>query len=554
MRDAFLEFLDNYCFDLRQDEKKRVLGGVATKTHPIWNTFKTIEAKVKDCLTGIGSSFKTDGQIGNSGRWLKIPYVRVFDPNTAPQASEGVYIVYLISESGDAVYLTLATGGSGYDEVKIDIPNLCALTEELRNGISDKKGFSGILPPGSLGNDDKAKKYEASVILYKKYEKAAFPIDSKLESDLKDLCQIYETYLSDNGKNEELESSKIQPIKDPAFPKNLIFFGAPGTGKTFRTVNQAVAICEKKSLEEIDKMPREELTKKYRELVGGGYIRFVTFHQSYSYEDFVIGIFPTVYGSENKGDIKYEVRSGIFKTLCGAAEDAPHKNYVLIIDEINRGNISRVFGELITLIEDSKRKGESEETTALLPYFDEKNIRTFTVPSNVYIIGTMNTADRSIQHVDTALRRRFVFKEILPDTSLFEKTNITAQGKTLNIKTLLEKINARIKQYYDREHVIGHAYLMPLLKEGLTDDEKLKLLGELFHDRIIPLLQDYFFEDYSKIQKVLGEEEETSRSTSLIWKISDGPTDEDEGRKVFEVAPMGDPAYKNIETYLLMAK
>ena len=350
-------------------------------------------------------------------------------------------------------------------------------------------------------------------------------------------------------------TAAVQP--EPTFPKNLVFYGAPGTGKTYRTVNQAVAICLKKSLAEIDAMPREDLTAQYRDLVDKGNISFVTFHQSYSYEDFVIGIFPelTRGATGAEGTLKYIPKNGIFKTICDTARNEPDTNFVLIIDEINRGNISKIFGELITLIEDSKREGQPEATTVLLPYMDDKNINRFSVPNNVYIIGTMNTADRSIQHVDTALRRRFVFEEALPDSSLFKGIDITAKGQKVNVADLLDMINRRIKRYFDREHVIGHAYLMPLREPGLTDDQKLQVLGAIFHDRIIPLLQDYFFEDYSKIQKVLGEDPETEDSTCLIRKVKEGVYDgDDEGRDVYEVAPAGDPAYTNIETYKLMAE
>ena len=170
-----------------------------------------------------------------------------------------------------------------------------------------------------------------------------------------------------------------------------------------------------------------------------------------------------------------------------------HKgNYVFIIDEINRGNISKIFGELITLIEESKRVGKAEGMQTLLPY----SMKAFGVPENVYIIGTMNTADRSIATIDTALRRRFEFKEMLPDPKVVAGINVD----NLSIEELLSRMNRRIAVLYDREHTIGHAYFMPL-----KDDNSIGKLAEIFKNKVIPLLQEYFYEDYEKIRLVLGD-------------------------------------------------
>lgn len=173
--------------------------------------------------------------------------------------------------------------------------------------------------------------------------------------------------------------------------------------------------------------------------------------------------------------------------------------YVFIIDEINRGNISKIFGELITLIEKTKRAGMVEAVSAILPYSGES----FSVPANVYILGTMNTADRSIALLDTALRRRFQFKEMMPDTSILIKIGadkINKDGIELNVAEMLETINKRIEYLFDREHTIGHAFFTEL-----KDEPTVEKLASIFKNSVIPLLQEYFYDDYSKIMFVLGD-------------------------------------------------
>jgi 5-methylcytosine-specific restriction protein B len=225
----------------------------------------------------------------------------------------------------------------------------------------------------------------------------------------------------------------------------------------------------------------------------------VTFHQSYGYEDFIEGISAETLD----GQIIYRVKDGVFKRFCQEAKAHPNQSYLFIIDEINRGNISKIFGELITLIEPSKRLGAEEEVTVTLPYSGEQ----FGVPSNVFILGTMNTADRSIAMMDTALRRRFEFVEMMPDSS---KLGFISG---IDISKILETMNARIEYLYDREHLLGHAFFM-----GSATVEQLK---SVFENKIIPLLQEYFYEDYEKIQAVLNDTQgiyirENAKSTPLF--------------------------------------
>lgn len=191
----------------------------------------------------------------------------------------------------------------------------------------------------------------------------------------------------------------------------------------------------------------------------------------------------------------------------GYAGEKNEKPYVFIIDEINRGNISKIFGELITLIESTKRAGMEEAASAILPYSG----KTFSVPSNVYILGTMNTADRSIALMDTALRRRFQFIEMLPDSDVLRKIHAD-KVEDLDVAAMLDKINERITYLYDREHTIGHAFFTGLQGERAT----LENLKRIFEKSIIPLLQEYFYEDYQKIQLVLGDNGKSSDELKFI--------------------------------------
>lgn len=212
----------------------------------------------------------------------------------------------------------------------------------------------------------------------------------------------------------------------------------------------------------------------------------------------------------------YELHSGSINMdklsgLLGTADKPISDSRVLIIDEINRGNVSRVFGELITLIEPSKRAGAAEALEVVLPYSKEK----FSVPSNVYLIGTMNTADRSLSGLDIALRRRFHFREMPPRPELLGGLMVSG----INIETLLGVMNERIEVLLDRDHRLGHAYFMPL-----HTNPQLECLAEIFRNQVLPLLQEYFFEDWQRICWVLNDHRKPKADQFVQQQSHDIPT------------------------------
>ncbi|MGK0269671.1 MAG: 5-methylcytosine-specific restriction protein B [Cocleimonas sp.] len=390
---------------------------------------------------------------------------------------------------------------------------------------------------------------------------------------------------------------------------NQILYGPPGTGKTYNTIERAVDAAEPTFSPDVENKSelRAAYKDRYDKLVSDGRIRFVTFHQSYGYEEFVEGL----KASSDDGNISYDVEDGVFKDIACQAEkflnsktsestynfdnawlafterfseedyvevnmsktsfkvldfndkriffekrggsqdhtlsistlraifegrreyksglgvyyrplvkflkeiSAPEqmpaverKNFVLIIDEINRGNISKIFGELITLIEPSKRNGQPEAIEVTLPYSNDH----FSVPDNLYIIGTMNTADRSLALMDTALRRRFDFVEMMPDYSVLTDDEnqpycINHLENEIDLVQLLSTVNKRISALYDREHTLGHAFLMPVVDKIKSNDHQgaLTELANCFQNKLIPLLAEYFFEDWQKIRLVLAD-------------------------------------------------
>ena len=298
------------------------------------------------------------------------------------------------------------------------------------------------------------------------------------------------------GDEETRENNlKSSTSKSTSVSKNVILYGPPGTGKTYLVRRMAALIIAGRMNEACDVI--SDMLEDFEENCPDGLSslkdQFVmtTFHQSYSYEDFIEGL--TV-ETEN-GKPKYVIKDGIFKKFCEEARQNKDRNYVFVIDEINRGNISRIFGELITLIEDDKREGESESLSVTLPY----SKKSFSVPPNVFIIATMNTADRSLTSMDAALRRRFQMIRVLPQPSLLSDKKMKG-NKSFSLEKMLKIINERLEILLDEDHQIGHALFMRLPEEYEVGD-----LARIFNGKILPLLEEYFYGDYEKIPLVLGE-------------------------------------------------
>ena len=305
------------------------------------------------------------------------------------------------------------------------------------------------------------------------------------------LAQMRSTDIDDGeiSENEESGDNKLkncleivrEPRTSMVHPLNFIIYGAPGTGKTYSTAEYALAIIENRvaDIRKKTAAERKAVMAKYNDYVKKGQIVFTTFHQSYGYEEFIQGLRPD---TENAG-MSFKTIDGTFKKIADTALIDPDNNYVIIIDEINRANISKVFGELITLIEEDKRWGEINETCATLQSGD-----IFAVPNNLYIVGTMNSADKSISLIDAALRRRFSFIEQQPDDSLVEDSVL---------RKVLHEMNLILAKELDStDLLVGHSYFMNKTADNICD---------ILNNSIIPLLYEYFYDNRKKVANILND-------------------------------------------------
>ena len=293
----------------------------------------------------------------------------------------------------------------------------------------------------------------------------------------RDLLIIEEKESSKNVSCLEIQREKVD---NRIHPFNFIVYGAPGTGKTYSMVEYALAIIDNVTIDDFKKNnpDRKANTDRYKALVKEKRIVFTTFHQNYGYEEFIQGLRP----DKDSETMKFKTVDGVFKVI--ADEALKHDNnerFVIIIDEINRANISKVFGELITLIEDDKRWGEDNELSATLQSGDP-----FAVPNNLYIVGTMNSADKSISLIDAALRRRFSFIEQRPNVSLVTDSMLKSVLNEINL-ILADKLKST-------DLLVGHSYFM---------HKEVKDLDNIMNNNIIPLLYEYFYDQRERVKGLL---------------------------------------------------
>lgn len=282
-------------------------------------------------------------------------------------------------------------------------------------------------------------------------------------------------------------SGRIQSVLDRK--AQVILYGPPGTGKTYwaeKAANDLAAISAfGKRFDDLDQQKKQLITGDGEST---GIVRLCCFHPAYGYEDFLEGYRPRTVD----GQVTFDLRDGVFKKLCNDAEDQPDKNFYLIVDEINRGDIPRIFGELLTTLEKDKRGKR-----IVLPVSQD----VFTVPKNVFLIGTMNTADRSISLLDAALRRRFGFVEMMPDGTVLIDSNVGG----IPLKAWFDSLNERIRQHVGRDArnlQIGHSYLM----QSGSPFKEIAPLKRAIRDDIIPLLEEYCYEDYGTLGSILGQD------------------------------------------------
>ncbi|MEA4909868.1 MAG: AAA family ATPase [Anaerolineaceae bacterium] len=367
--------------------------------------------------------------------------------------------------------------------------------QRLSTGNSSKRVWWVVANPQEWSWDELFKKHKV-IYRYGRLQKN-YPLvrpgdlvvgyQSRPDKRLVALARVTRGITEVGGEEPRFEFEALQPIRNgPTYEElqndDILSNSEPMHNRCQGTLF-ALNNFEAQYLFRLLAQEQPEIKQHFNANEGASYLTLLTFHPSYSYEDFVEGFRPT----ETSDQLILKMADGVFKRVCREARNNPDKTYLVVIDEINRANLAKVFGELITLLEYDKR-----DMQITLPQSKEA----FTIPPNVYLLGTMNTADRSIKLLDIALRRRFAFFELMPDPELLQGANVNG----LALDALLEKLNLSIARYAGREKQLGHALLMTD-GEPLSDPDE---LADRFRQDILPLLQEYCYDDYATLGNYLG--------------------------------------------------
>lgn len=651
----------NECVKRDKRTKQNKISHAGTTSKNIKNYLSFLKSYGIDYQVGIGNS----GGFLNSNSWIIFAPEKILDENLINgktlTPTRGVYIYfsyfgYLQDEKGYALYFGFPNGEKNQEHGDPNKSQCIAVRKMQEENALQTYDFTyEYLDFEKIIND-----FEKMMNYFMQFPSPDF---------------VLENYQSSQIDFNDKKKERLNQTENKAL--NQILYGPPGTGKTYDTIKKALKILEV----DTKSKNRQELKELFEDYKSKGQIEFVTFHQSFSYEEFIEGIKPMM---SEENNMTYEVQNGIFREICKKAlanyqesqeshqssnfeelfqayalslkekldqgenitfyksmkicsinleksgkiysigigvnpqslqnlslkiflrdyqdfkqgkiknykdikptyestslwhgnaiyyfklyeklqefekqEFHPYnqekkkselKPYILIIDEINRGNVSKIFGELITLIEPSKRIGADEELRVTLPYSSDS----FGVPKNLYIIGTMNTADRSITSLDTALRRRFEFIEMMPDSQTLINLRVYDEGEDtkINLKELLEAINQRIEFLYDREKTIGHTFFLSENKEykGKIILEQLK---GIFQNKIIPLLQEYFYNDYEAIDAVLNSngmiQAESKTEYLTMEKFQKFIDDKGFEKKIFKITAKNDGVWDDPQTYI----
>jgi MoxR-like ATPase len=445
------------------------------------------------------------GSIGE-GTKAVVPWLALMETRHSSTVSSGVYLVYLFTEDGSAVYLAVTQGRTDHSFESM----VLGRTELFSKAVEMIAPFSGLTQSGfemgsrSLAYSEAslAKGYGTRPIVAKKYDRDAMPPDTQLEQDLSIALEFYERYVESLLPSREVESiqpTPPHPEKEPTPPVCLKrrFDMDQLAAEILWPLDRVTEICEaiRKGEQVILAGPpgtgKSHVAIKVAEFLTQGeeqQLRIVQFHPSYSYEDFMEGLRPV---TNANGTIVFAPVDGVVLDLCRkAVEPGPH---IIFVDEINRANLPRVLGELLLLFEYRDMA------------IDLRFTKNFRLPRSVRFLGTMNTADRSIRSIDTALRRRFYIWECPPDAGILERWYADHANEVPSLIDGFKDLNRKLAADLDSHHTIGHTFFMG---QTMTREH----LKRTWHHKVRPIIEEYFFD---------APEQANQYEVSLFWPERD---------------------------------